>query len=370
MVEGGQNEERAVLSARTSYWMLGVAHPGLAARTASWAETAGWDGMLVVDSQNLSGDPYIALALAARDTDTLGLGTGVTNPLTRHPAVTATAIATVQAESRGRAILGIGRGDSALAHLGLAPAPVPAFEDYLRRLQAYLRGEEVELEQPAEGGPAGVDTLGFAATPTSSRIEWIRPEDGKVPVEVAATGPKVLAAAARHADRVLLAVGAEPERLAWAMETARAARREAGLDPEGITFGAFLNVVAHPDLDVARRLASGSMSTFARFSVMHGRVSGPVSDEDERVLAAVRGAYDMTLHTRGSSPQARALTPEFIDRFGVVGPPDRCAERLRELAGLGLERIVAIGPAGPYLRDDAALAAECMVEVVLPAVRH
>ena len=355
---------------RASYWMLGVAHPGLAARTAAWAETAGWDGMLVVDSQNLSGDPYVALAMAARETTTIGLGTGVTNPMTRHPAVTATAIATVQAESSGRAILGIGRGDSALAHLGLAPAPVPAFEDYLRRLQAYLRGEDVELEEPTAGGPAGVDTLGFAATPTTSRIEWIRPEDGKVPVEVAATGPRVIAAAARHADRVLLAVGAEPERVQWGMDTARAAREAAGLDPDGVAFGAFVNVVAHPDVDVARRLASGSMSTFARFSVMHGKVSGPASADDEQVLAAVRGAYDMTLHTRASSPQAKALTPEFIDRFGVVGPPDGCAERLRALTDLGLERVVAIGPAGPFLRAEAADAAECMVDVVLPAVRH
>ncbi|MDZ7727470.1 MAG: hypothetical protein U5Q44_04340 [Dehalococcoidia bacterium] len=36
--------------------------------------------MTVVDSQNLSGDPYIALAMAAKATETLKLGTGVTNP--------------------------------------------------------------------------------------------------------------------------------------------------------------------------------------------------------------------------------------------------------------------------------------------------
>ena len=349
--------------------MTGVAHPGVAARTAAWAEQAGWDGMVVVDSQNLSGDPYIALAMAARETERLGLGTGVTNPLTRHPAATATAIATVQAESKGRAILGIGRGDSALAHLGLAPAPVAVFEDYLRRLQAYLRGDDVELQKPEAGGPAGVDTLGFAATPTTSRIHWLRPDDPKVPVEVAATGPKVLAAAARRADRVLLAVGAEPDRLRWGIDTARAARSDAGLDPDGVAFGAFVNVVAHPEHDVARRLASGTMSTFARFSVMHGTVSGPASGDDEQVLAAVRDAYDMTLHTQGGSPQAKALTPEFIDRFGIVGPPAACAERLATLVGLGIERVVAVGPAGPFLRDAAAEAAACMVEEVLPAVR-
>jgi 5,10-methylenetetrahydromethanopterin reductase len=342
--------------------MLGAAHPGVAARTAVWAEEAGWDGMLVVDSQNLSGDPFVALAMAARETSRLGLGTGVTNPATRHPAAAACAIATVQAESKGRAVLGIGRGDSSLAHLGLAPAPVGVFEDFLARLQGYLRGEEVAFGAPPGAAPApGVDTLGLAGTPSSSRLHWLPPDLPKVPVEVAATGPRVLAAAGRHADRVMVAVGAEPERVQWAIDVAR--------DAGATSFGAFVNVVAHPDPDVARRLASGAMSTFARFSVMHGgSVSGPVDEEQQEVMRSVRSVYDMGLHTRGSSPQAKALTPSFIDRFGVVGPPGDCARRLEELVGLGLSRIVAIGPAGPFLRGEAAEAAACFTEEVLPAL--
>ena len=91
---------------------------------AQRAEADGFDGWFVVDSQNLAGDCYVALAQAAAATERIQLGTGVTNPFTRHPAVTASAIASVHAASGGRAVLGIGRGDSALAHLGLAPAPV------------------------------------------------------------------------------------------------------------------------------------------------------------------------------------------------------------------------------------------------------
>src|ERR1044071_915848 len=111
-------------------WTMGIGLPGMAARQGERAEAAGFDGIAMVDSQNLAGDPYVALLAAARATSTLRLATGVTNPVTRHPAVTAAAIATVQGESGGRAVLGIGRGDSALAHLGHAPAPVPVFERY------------------------------------------------------------------------------------------------------------------------------------------------------------------------------------------------------------------------------------------------
>src|SRR5437879_5134498 len=82
------------------------------------------------------------------------------------------AIATVQAESGGRAVLGIGRGDSSLAHLGLAPAPVRAFERYVDALQRYLRGDEVEFERPARrDAPPPVDALGLAQVPVSSRLE-------------------------------------------------------------------------------------------------------------------------------------------------------------------------------------------------------
>ena len=99
-------------------WVLGVASPRGSKAFAQQAEQAGWHGLLVVDSQNLSGDSYVALTMAATGTSTLGLGTGVTNNATRHPAVTAGAIASIQKISEGRACLGIGRGDSALAHLG------------------------------------------------------------------------------------------------------------------------------------------------------------------------------------------------------------------------------------------------------------
>ena len=138
-------------------WTIGVASARSAQRQAREIEAAGWDGMLVVDSQNLSGDPYVSLALAATATDRLGLGTGVTNSITRHAAATATAITSVHRLSGGRAVLGIGRGDSALAHLGRAPARLSQFERYLRQLRAYLGGKAVsfeEIDTPADWAPA------------------------------------------------------------------------------------------------------------------------------------------------------------------------------------------------------------------------
>ncbi|MCH7897258.1 MAG: LLM class flavin-dependent oxidoreductase, partial [candidate division NC10 bacterium] len=126
------------------------------AHQAARAEEVGYDGIVYVDSQNLAGDCYVALALAAQATSTIKLGTGVTNSFTRHPAVTASAIATVQVESGGRAYLGIGRGDSALAHLGRAPHPVAAFDNHLDLGQGGVRPQRLI---DANQAPCRVDWL-------------------------------------------------------------------------------------------------------------------------------------------------------------------------------------------------------------------
>ena len=347
---------------RPEVWTTGIAWPGAIERTATRAEAAGFDGIAVVDSQNLAGDCYVGLALAARATGQLRLGTAVTNPVTRHPATTAAAAVTLQVASSGRFVLGIGRGDSALAHLGRAPAPVATFERYLAVLQAYLRGEEVAFDELGfdEGVAPAVDTLGLAGAPAASRLHFLTPDLLKVPVEVAATGPRVLVAAAHGADRVLLALGAEPERVRWGIETVRSAG--------GDSVGSFVNVVAHPDVHVARELASGGVATFARFQVMHGSVTGPVDPDGRDIYTAVHDAYDMTRHTQVGSPQAATLTPEFIDRFAIVGTPESCVRRLDELVELGLDKLIVTGPTLGADPAAARAAIECFAAEVLPAI--
>lgn len=349
-------------------WITGVASPRASARTARDLEEAGWDGLLVVDSQNLSGDPYVALAMAAASTSRIGLGTGVTNSVTRHAAATAAAIVSVNRIANGRAVLGIGRGDSALAHLGRAPARLGQFARYLRQLQTYLAGEAVEfgdIDIPTNVAPP-MSALELADAPPFSRIDWIRGTP-KVPVEVAASGPKVITLAALHAERIMFTLGADPERLAWGIGLARTARQQAGLDPDGIAFGAYVNAACHTDRGVARAVVRGGLTTFARFSVMHGTAVGPLSGNDQAVLQALRQSYDMRAHTRGDSRQAATLTDSFVDRFAIVGSPDHCIARLQALAGLGLDKVAISGGMRGTDPAQAAEAKRLLETEVLPA---
>jgi len=345
-------------------WTTGLAHVSVAPRSAARAEADGWAGMVVVDSQNLSGDPFVGLALAARETSRLQLGTGVTNPTTRHPAAAAAAIASVHVASSGRATLGVGRGDSALAHLGFAPASLADLDRFVRATRAYLRGEPVsfdDLRSFEHAGARSVDVLGLANTPADSRLHWLPADLAPVPVDVVATGPRAIALAGAAADGVWLAVGADPQRVAWAAEAAAAAG--------GTRLAAFVNVVAHPDLSIARRLASGGLTTFARFSAMDGKVRTPIDEASAQTLRDVHAAYDMERHTRAGSPQAGQLTAEFIDRFGIVGSPEHCIARLRELAAIGIGRFIVVGPSIDADRDEAAVSRRLFVDEILPAFR-
>ena len=355
---------------KTQFWTSTVAAPTRAAAFAKQAEAEGWDGMGVVDSQNLSGDPYVCLALGATATETLGVQTSVTNPVTRHAAVTASAALSVQRLSGGRMVLGIGRGDSALAHLGRAPARLDWFERYLANLQAYLRGADVPFDAAGIRNSAAppVADLELADAPSSSNIRWAADVD-KVPVEVAATGQRVIGIAARHAERILFALGAIPERLSWGMETARRAAVDAGRDPAELTFGAYVNVVCHDDLAVARELARASTGLFARFSVMHGKIAGPVDESQATVLRNIHATYDMNAHAQAGGKQTEALTDEFMASYAIIGDVAHCAERLEALAALGIDKFAITGPNFTARSPQAQQAAQRFTQEVLPRLR-
>jgi 5,10-methylenetetrahydromethanopterin reductase len=359
-----------VTVASVEVWTPGPGVPGRSADAARKLESEGWTGMGIVDSQCLSGDPYVAAAMACGATSTLKVATAVTNTATRHPAVAATAAASVQAESGGRFVLGIGRGDSALAYLGLAPAPVGQFAKHLERLQGYLRREEVpfDLATDAVNGLCSSATLHMDSEPTVSRLRWLRDGNTKVPVDVAASGPKVIDIAGRLADAVTFAVGVDPARIRWAIDRAHAARVAAGLDPGTLGLGAYVPLFVDDDRTTARRMISGAVGSFARFSVMHGTVTGPATDSQRATLTRVHAAYDMTAHFTHGSRQSQQLTDEVIDAFAIAGPPSYCLERLAELREMGLRRFYLTGPGIGSDRDAATASHRRIVTEVLPAV--
>lgn len=304
------------------------------------AEGDGWSGIGIADSHTMSGDPFVGMSIATQATSTLKVAVNVTNPVTRHPAVTANALATVQHESGGRAVLGIGRGDSATAYLGMGPAPLSALDHYLAELQCYLRGETLPFDEVAGAGRRADQRHGLE--PTGSHILPPGKGDPKVPVYVAASGPKVIACGAVRADELALAVGAVPDRVRWATGIAREARAAAGLSHEGLDYALSLPIVVHQDRSTARDLIRGAVASMARYAVMGGRVTGPATGEQRAVLERLHAAYDMTQHFRNGSPHSDVLSDEVVDMFGIAGPPGYCAERISALIDAGVRKVFVI----------------------------
>jgi 5,10-methylenetetrahydromethanopterin reductase len=191
----------------------------------------------------------------------------------------------------------------------------------------------------------------------------------KVPVDVAATGPRVIEAAAKLADSVTFAVGADPERLAWAAEHARKARAQAGLDPSTLKLGAFLNVVVHPDFARARAMARGTVGTIAHFSGMSRDSATGMRPDDRAVVQKVGESYDMSRHARADAGHARFLDDAFVDRFAIAGPPAHCVKRFEAILKLGLDHLIIVGPGGDVAPADQMQTVGLFSTEVLPVLK-
>jgi 5,10-methylenetetrahydromethanopterin reductase len=310
-------------------------------RLAREFEADGWDGLAVGEAHGLLPDPYTTLAVAAAATTTLKVGTAVAVPL-RHPLLAAGAMASLQGLSQGRARFCLGRGDGAVKVLRQKPMRVAEFELYLQRLQTFLQRQNVDLD----------------GTPVSmARLDDIDPSLGveRPRVDVAATGPKTIETAARLADGISFSVGADIARLERSIGSARDVCKGAGKDPDELELGCFVQVAVTDDDDdaSAREAIRGLVVTHARFSGFEAKPTGDVDDERhgryrnavtvmEDVYHAERGGV---ARTSGGAPGEIDFYPreagadDLIDQFAIAGPPQYCAERLREIVALGVARI-------------------------------
>ncbi len=331
------------------FGLLMFTSPGGTAAMAQNAEARGFDSIVYADTQCLTPELWSQLMLVAAATERIEIGSGVTNPVSRDAAVTASAALGLQLASEGRLVLGIGRGDSSMAKIGRRPASPADFEAYVAQLRAYLDGDVVDREG------------------TPSRIEWLDGVDvPHVPIEVSATGPKVIDIAARRADNVCFAVGADPERLAACIEQAKKTAEAAGRNPDSLKFGAYLNCVIHPDREVARESIRGGLSVFAHFSGFHGMDIDTLPEHARAAARHLRTSYDMADHARSAGAHAQALDADFIHTFGIAGPQEEALERFEAIREVGLDFVRVI----PGSRDIEPVVAAGSIGAIAELVQQ
>lgn len=289
-------------------------------------ERWGWDALWAIDSQQLYTDLYVTLTACARATDDLTLAPGITNPESRHPSVTANAIASLDQVADGRTVLGIGAGDSAVYSIGRRPAAVDELAVSAEKVRRLLRGDEVT----------------FGGEPF--RLESRRRD---VPVYVAAEGPKTLRMAGEVADGVLFGGGPNPN----TVEEFGIANIQEGAERAGRSIDDLDLVTLTPTCVADTRAEAVEKLKPVIEPIAYHNFTFSVEDAPSEVRDELRSlvdAHDMQEH---GDEEAAALDGigdevwEYLgDRFAVAGPPETCRERLRALADLGVDHVMCLFP--------------------------
>ena len=130
-----------------------------------------------------------------------------------------------------------------------------------------------------------------------------------------------------------------------------------------------MNAVAHPDIARARELVRGRLGVYARFSSMDPAVLNSLPEQDRDVTRKLAESYDMRGHAASGARHETALSDDFVDRFGVVGPSERVAERFKSLVELGLDHFVVVGHGRDVTPEVLAESSRRFAQEVIPLVR-
>ena len=295
--------------------------------SAKLAEDLGFDYMGIPDSQSLWRELYLSLSVVANATSRVRIGPTVTNALTRHPAVAASAIATLNEMSGGRAFLGIGSGDSAILNLGLRPARLAELQEYIEALRAILSGESYDYKGP------------------SIHVQW---SENPVPIVMSAEGPKTLALAGAIADAVIIHSGLTTEVLTDTISRIRDEERAAGR-PEGsaeVWAFAKCNIADRREdaIDEIKMALVASGHHAFRFT-LEGK---NVPEELRESVMALQGEYVFAEHEQLGETRNAALSDELgltdflADRFAVAGTPEECLEKARTIRDAGVDNLLIL----------------------------
>lgn len=290
------------------------------------ADRLGYELIGVGDSPAVQRELYAALAVAATRSQRARIGAMVTNPVTRHPLVTAGGTATIDDLSGGRAFVAIGRGANAVATIGEPPATLAATREYVETVRALLRGERVTWRGRA------------------LEVAWLR---RPVPVFYAAYGVRSLRLGGAVADGVVIGA-ADPDLLAACVREVARGAEAAGRDPGTIELWAMVRAAVAETREDARAELDGSLASAAQFALASPQSAPNVPEELWPRIRALQQGFDPSEHVDGGGRNASLLREldlgDFLARrFAVAGTADDCRDRLRAIAETGVTGVLVVG---------------------------
>jgi 5,10-methylenetetrahydromethanopterin reductase len=308
---------------RCGVTLQGVYEPAEWIELVRWIEELGYDNLWITDSSLHAGEVYVYSTLALQASSRLTVGTAVTNPLTRHPAITANAFRSLQQLAPGRVVCGIGVGDRPLGDIGLPMAKLQTLDRTIDSMRRLWRGETVE---DLDVGPWRF---------TSAHLRSAVPEP---PVYISASMPRALELTGRTADGLILLAGLFPEGLAFARE--HVARGRSQSDRPDFDETLFLYGAVADDEQAALESARTIAAWFPKTAPHYAKLAG-MSDE---LIAAVNDAYSggEFQHARAA---AKLISDELVRKIAFCGTPAQAQEKLDWLREAGVAS-VSVFPLG------------------------
>ena len=293
-------------------------------RLVKIAEDVGFEYAWITDHYN-NKNVYETLALIAANTETIKMGPGVTNPYVRSPAISASAIATIDEISNGRATFGIGPGDKATFEaLGIAwEKPVSTIKAAIADINTLLAGEK---------------TAAGAALGGAKKVQ------DAIPIYMGAQGPKMLETAGEIADGVLINAS-NPKDYEAAMPMIK---KGIGDQAKDFDVAAYTATSIGPDSEAAKNAAKIVVAFIAAGSPpqvieRHGLPEGFNTQMGEFLAQGNFGGA------------IGAVTDEALDAFSVCGTPDEFIPKIEGLAEMGVTQYVAGSPVGKNVEESIKL---------------
>lgn len=313
---------------------------------ARQADALGYDEVSLPESR-LHNSVFSTAAAVLATTDRIRVRIGVTNPVTRHPAILALEAATLAGiGGPERLVFGVSAAEWTNKALGFAdPAwkPLTNTVETLRALRAWLSGE-----------PLGFTPTTFLSSPD---VRLDVPPTGRIQLDTGPVNAKLMEASGELADGVQLGALVSPGYVRWAREHLAAGAARAGRSLDGFTVASNVLVSVDNDRATARAAVRGVLAYYL------WRVEGVVvetSGADPDNVAAVRAA----VAADGPDAGAALVGDQVIDTFAAAGTPDDVIAGLGEFAAAGLDVPLVWHTLGP----DPAVAVRVLAEVVRPTV--
>jgi 5,10-methylenetetrahydromethanopterin reductase len=285
---------------------------------ARCAEKLDFDIFFIADHATKQ-NPYAMLSVAALKTKRISLATGVTNPFSRNPLLTAAAISTIDSISDGRAILGIGAGGHGVSPFNQErPAPISTLKTSIETIRTLLNSDMVS-------DPTGTFNL------INAKLEFKPQHD--IPIYVAGRGKKLLELAGAVADGAIAGAGlTSVEAMKYALAHIRSGAESTGRKLSD------LDIVCWSFLSIGRDKQS-ALDAVIPFTVQLVQHAVPRSTlesfgSSSQAIDSVLGIQDIPSHSLSSL--RKKVSMEIVELFAIAGTPEQCLTHISALHEIGI----------------------------------